>query len=229
MTINATPKFLDIDPTDQLHAIAMKDPDNLAQTLTLRLALRGVISLLNVKMPYIENLNTGDIRRLALKSETLIWDLISTLYEEQEAAMTDYNGHVFDQSTLKGQPKTLVINSLVSMTQIAADVTSDDNCFCLLSLMIMISSVDTNLTGHLTTRAKAPIDFRTLAAQWMISPQQAQKTITVTAQRCVCTCLNPSMTHRYPTNDRMLRYKRLPHPILTNTMFAGTASVGGNK
>ena len=27
----------------------------------------------------------------------------------------------------------------------------------------------------------------------------------------------------------MLRYKQLPHPIFTNTMFAGTASVGGNK
>ena len=27
----------------------------------------------------------------------------------------------------------------------------------------------------------------------------------------------------------MLRYKRLPHPIFTDTMFAGTASVGGYK
>ena len=48
VTINETPKFLDIDPTDQSHAIAVKDPDNLAQTLTLRLALRGAILLLNV-------------------------------------------------------------------------------------------------------------------------------------------------------------------------------------
>ena len=93
----------------------------------------------------------------------------------------------------------------------------------------MISSVDTNLTGHLTTRAKAPIDFRTLAAWWMISPQQAQKTITVTTQLGVCTCLNPTMTRRFPTNDRMFCYKQLPHPIFTNIMFAGTASVGGKK
>ena len=39
VTINETTKFLEVDPTDQLHAIAVKDPDNLAQTLTLQLAL----------------------------------------------------------------------------------------------------------------------------------------------------------------------------------------------
>ena len=103
--------------------------------------------------------------------------------------MVGYDGHVFNRSTLRGWPQTLVINSLVSTSHAAADVTSDDNCFYVLSPNVMISSVDTNLTGHLTRRAKAPIDFRTLAARWMISPQQAQKTITVTTQRGVRTCL----------------------------------------
>ena len=37
------------------------------------------------------------------------------------------------------------------------------------------------------------------------------------------------MARRYPTDDRMLRYKQLPQPIFTDTMFAGTASVEGNK
>jgi hypothetical protein len=34
VTINDTPKFLEVDPTDRLHAIAVKDPDNLAQMLS---------------------------------------------------------------------------------------------------------------------------------------------------------------------------------------------------
>ena len=59
VTINEMPKFLEIDPTDQLHAIAVKDPDNLAQTITLRLALQGVISLLNVRTTSIDDWNTG--------------------------------------------------------------------------------------------------------------------------------------------------------------------------
>ena len=81
------------------------------------------------------------------------------MYEEQEAAMVGYGGHVFDQSTLRGQPKTIVINYLVSTTHTAADVTSDDIFLCVLSSNVMISSMDTNLTGHLTSRAKWPINF----------------------------------------------------------------------
>jgi hypothetical protein len=56
------------------------------------------------------------------------------MYEEQEAAMVGYNGHVFNQSALRGKPKTLAFNSLVSLTQIAADVTSDDNFFLRIEL-----------------------------------------------------------------------------------------------
>ena len=136
VTINETPKFLDIDPTDQSHAIAVKDPDSFAQTLTLRLALQGVISLLNVRTPSIDDWNTGEIRCLALTSENLIWDPSSTMYKEQEATMTGYNGHVFDQSALGGRPQTLIINSLVSTSHTATDVTSDDNLFCVLSSYI---------------------------------------------------------------------------------------------
>ncbi len=143
--------------------------------------------------------------------------------------MVGYNGHAYDQSPLRGQPDKLVINSLVSTSQTAADVTSDDNFFCVVSSYVMISGVDTNLTGNVKTNAKAPINFRTLAARWMISPQQAQKTITVTTQRGVRECLNPNIARRFWTNDRMLRYKRLPHPVFSDTMFAKTATVGGNK
>ena len=127
--------------------------------------------------------------------------------------MVGYNGLAYDRSALRGRPNTLVINSLVSTSHTAADVTSDDNFSCVLSSYVMISGFDSNSAGPLTTKVKAPIDFRTLAARWMISPQQAQKTITVTTQQGVRKCLNPNIARRFPTNDRMLRYRRLPHPI----------------
>ena len=86
-----------------------------------------MILLHNVRTPSIDDWNSGEIRRLASTSKNLLWDPSSTIYEEQEAARVGYDGHVFDQSALRGQPKTLVINSLVSLTQTASDVTSDDN------------------------------------------------------------------------------------------------------
>ncbi len=205
--INETPKFLDPSPTDQTHAIAVADPDNLSQTIILRLALRGVISLLNVRKPSIDDWNTGDTRCLALTSKDLLWDPSSTMFEEQEEAMVGFNGHAYDRSALRGRSNKLVISSLVSTSQPAADVTSDDNFFRVLSSYVMISGVDSNSTGNIKTSAKAPIDFRTLAARWMISLQQAQKTITVTTQRGIRECLNPNIARRFPTNDRMLRYR----------------------
>ena len=63
----------------------------------------------------------------------------------------------------------------------------------------------------------------------MISPDCAQRTVVMTTQRGVRTCLNPTLFRRFPTNDRMLRYKRLPHTVFTDTMFASTVSRQGNK
>jgi hypothetical protein len=63
----------------------------------------------------------------------------------------------------------------------------------------------------------------------MISPAHALQKIQNTTQRGVRTCLNPTLAQRFPTNDRMLRYNRLPHPIFADTMIAGTPSRQGNK
>jgi hypothetical protein len=69
----------------------------------------------------------------------------------------------------------------------------------------------------------------TLAARWMIAPDCAKKTVQLTTQRGVRTCLNPIIAQRFPTNDQMLCYKRLPHTTFTDTLFAGTPSRSRNK
>ena len=37
------------------------------------------------------------------------------------------------------------------------------------------------------------------------------------------------LAHRFLTNDRMLCYKQLPHPVITDTLIAGMTSKHGNK
>jgi hypothetical protein len=63
----------------------------------------------------------------------------------------------------------------------------------------------------------------------MIAPDRAKETVQLTMQLGIRTCLNPTLARRFPTNDRMLHYKRLPHTTFTVTMFAGTPSRSGNK
>ncbi len=51
----------------------------------------------------------------------------------------------------------------------------------------------------------------------------------MTMQRGVLTCLNPTLSCRFPTNDRMLRYKHVLKTMFSNTLFAWSVSRQGNK
>jgi hypothetical protein len=63
----------------------------------------------------------------------------------------------------------------------------------------------------------------------MISPEHAKLTVVMTTQRGVRTCLNPTLSRRFPTNDHMLWYKHVLHTMFSNTLFAGSVSRQGNK
>ena len=79
------------------------------------------------------------------------------------------------------------------------------------------------------TSQRKMIDAPTLAKRWNIPPDRAKTTFLVTTQRGVRHVTNPSIMRRLPTNDRMLRYNRLPHPFFTDTLLVGTASQRSHK
>jgi hypothetical protein len=143
--------------------------------------------------------------------------------------MTDYSGNIVRDAVVRGQVPTLIVNELQSLTTDLADMMHDCNFHQVLTSHIVVSSVDASLSGHVRSCKAVPIDFMTLAAWWMIAPEHAKKTVHLTTQRGVCTCLNPMLARRFPTNNRMLCYKRLPHTTFTGTLFAGTPSCSGNK
>ncbi len=107
--------------------------------------------------------------------ETLTWDPQTTLYEESEAAMTDYSGDIARNVTVRGL--LLVINELTSLTVDAVDITHDSYFHQILESNVVISSVGASLNGDMRTRNTAPIDSLTLAARWLISPERAKRTV----------------------------------------------------
>jgi len=143
--------------------------------------------------------------------------------------MTDYSGNIISNEAVRGPSQMLIINELHFLTTVMADMMHEHNFHQVLASHVVISSVDASLNGHVWSRKSAPIDFKTFAAQWMVSPERAKWTFQLTTQRGVRTCLNPTLARRFPTNDWMLRYKRLPHTTFTDTMFAGTPSHSENK
>ena len=95
-----------------------------------------------MRAPTLDEWNSDAFRQLHLTSETLTWDPTTTLYEDQELAMTDYSGNVVRRVALRGQVSSLVINSLSSLTADYADVTDNNNFYWVLSSLVQISSTE---------------------------------------------------------------------------------------
>jgi hypothetical protein len=191
VTVNNLPKFLATDPTDQTHALTLTDPDNPLQPVILPLTLRGVTLVLNVRSMTIDELNRHDHLRLHLTSETLTWDPTTDLYEQQEHAMMDYSRNIVCDAAVRGPQ--LILNELRPLTTDLADLTHDCNFHQVLTAHVVVSSINSSLSGHVRSRKSAPIDFMTLAGRWMIAPDRAKKTVQWTMQRGVRTCLNPTL------------------------------------
>ncbi len=173
----------------------------------------------------LDEWNSDAFKWLHLTSETSTWDPTTTLYEEQEAAMINYSGHVvMTTRPLMGHINHLVINLLSSLTTDQADVTDDKNFYDVLASHVQISIIETSLNGHIRSCKTTPIDPQTLAACWMISPERAKQTVIMTTQRGVRTCLNPTLSRQFPTNDQMLWYKCVLHTMFSDTLFAGSVS-----
>jgi hypothetical protein len=140
----------------------------------------------------IDEFNSHDLLRLHLTSETLTWDPTTDLYEKQENAMTDYSGNIVRDAAVR-VPK-VILYELQSLTTDLADLTHDCNFHQVLTAHIIVSSVNSSLSGHVQSRKTAPIDFMTLAGRWMIPLDRAKETVQRTTQRGVRTCLNPMLT-----------------------------------
>ncbi len=190
--VNNLPKFLAADPTDQTHALTLTNPNNPLQPVTLRLTLRGVTLVLNVRSTTIDEFNSHDHLRLHLTSETLTWDPTTDLYEKQKNAMMDYSGNIVGDAAVRGP--NLILNELHSLTTDLADLTHNCNFHQVLTAHVVISSVNSSLSKHVRWHKVAPIDFMTLTGRWMIAPDRAKETVQRTTQQGVRTCLNPTLT-----------------------------------
>ena len=86
-----------------------------------------------------------------------------------------------------------------------------------------IGALSRNSTGN-------QFDPDMLARNWGIDRATARQTINTTTQRGICTFLHPTLSRRFRTNDRQLRYRRrLPIECFTDTLISKTASRRLNK
>ncbi len=98
-------------------------------------------------------------------------------------------------------------------------------------MTVSVAALDTTKTEPRQIHSKAgkPVDAEMLAKRWPIPANCVAKIVNQTTQQGVCTMLNPTLSCCFPTNNCMLCYPCMPHPVFGNTMIAGTESKNGNK
>ena len=181
--------------------------------------LRSVTSLLHVEALTLDKFNAHECPRVTLTHRDLTWDPGSTVYEDQENNMTDWRGDIIRPDPSARGP-LMVINSVcMSTCENAADVCHDENFGNVLqskvnvsiahmskpNVMSQVSYEKANL-GNIQSGVRGKkVNSATLAKRWGIDPLKAATTVRTTTQRGVRSTLHPTLSRRYPTNDRMMR------------------------
>ena len=137
----------------------------------------------------------------------------------------------------------MVINSVcMSTCEDAADISYNKNLTNFIQSNFNVSNVNVikpnnvsqvaysdSTLGHIQSRKRNQVDSKTFSKRWNIDRKKALKTVKITTQRGIRSCLRPSMYRRYQKNDRMINYNRLPHSMFSYTMKSGVVSKRGNK
>ena len=80
---------------------------------------------------------------------------------------------------------------------------------------ILVSGI---VSGVNTNKGKAEVIPYELAQRWIIGLETAKRTILKTTQRALRSSPNPLLSQWYSTNDRILRYRRLPVDLFSDTL-----------
>ena len=225
IVVNDVPKFLTLNPTDQTHAMIARPDDDPDTVVTLPLQLKGVTSFLPVSRPTLADWDSQNYPRITLTSEHLPWDPSDAEFSNQEDRMTNHNGELIYRDPFDTH-SPLIIAALSSDSTPLADITNDDNLGNVLESHVQVSAVH---SGTVSSKQGKPVDAQQLAKRCNIPLDRARHTIRRTTQRGVRTVAHPTLSRRFPTNDRMLRYSRLPHDLFTDTKIAGIKSARQRK
>ena len=162
------------------------------------------------------------------------WEPNYSIFEEQDHACTDFTRSLLlCYNSVEGQ--SLIINQIASSTTVDADDLTADYNFAAMLLLDFNVTVDqlssnptnssvvydisnsTNRYGTIQFNKRKQFDDNTLARRWEIYSDNSRATVKYMTQQRVRSVLYPTLFLQYPTNDRMLQYKLMPHPVFSVT------------
>jgi hypothetical protein len=213
VVVNETPKFQCSNPTNIYHTITVEG-DYLNDELVIPLDLRGVVPCFTTRNPTQEEFDTCD--RYELTYDIPAYDPSGSSYAEQEAAMMDSRGQ------LKVAEEEHPLWRQLCPVHMAASLSETTLTFQALSLTLDNSSLLQEMTSQVhiseVNMSSLKADMRdggrvgvsTLAKNFGIGIESANRTRLLTIKRGVTRMIHPSLSVRLGMNDRQLRYRRIP-------------------
>jgi hypothetical protein len=240
LVLKETPKFQSRESTSLSHIISVRG-DEADDVLVILLDLFGVVSCFSTFKPSQDEFEICP--RYELTCESPVYDPTVTFFSEKESSMTDSyeklkpsgESHPKRRQVCSLHQKELEIKKItVSYSDTSAKLQDLsivlDNSTLLEELKHNVNIADLNVSSiHATMRDKGGVDAANLAKNFGIGIEAAKRTRLVTTQRGVRKIIHPSLNKRYKTNDRQLRYLRLPVILFTDTMYSTILSIQGNK
>ena len=223
--LDETPKCMVDNPTEEHHSMLVTTEAQ--DSLRIHFGLRGVTSTIEVMKPTISEYES--LPHIELTSHDLEWDpQDSSLAAQENSYFNEWNEFqpAGDRRQKQVSFLTPTIASIATLNSLATE--TDLNTQSTAILMSMSRTLEprsfgealqeNKLVSALSSNNRKGISPEHLAKKWNIPLKQAQQTIRVTTQRGVRSISNPALSRRYKTNDRMLRYNRIPHTVFTDTM-----------
>ena len=248
--VDERPKFLTRLPSNQSHAITFRGDDG-ERDYTIPLSLQGVTSFFPTRKPTKPEFDSSESVFEMTYAEPE-WDPHSNTFEEQEKNMMDVNGRVRDRMQGRNPIKLMTVSSneelagnyqarffgrcltanrTIGSVQSSIKVRnarSADRGQRRMIASIQAAGAARSISAMSSTNLPA-VDPQVLANKWGIGLEAATRTLTKTTQRGVRNVLHPTLTRRFRTNDRNLRYRRLPVTLFGDTLESSVKSLRGNR
>ena len=127
-------------------------------------------------------------------------------------------------ASLISSPTNTVYNRISQCSSVLLDIyptLCTDSFLGMLQLNVQIAYASTKDSTKSTTE--------TLVRNWGIGLAAARRTVKATTHRVIRTVAHASLSRRFRTNDRQLRYRRINAEMFTDTAKSAVQSKRGNK
>jgi len=219
--VNDEPKHLVLNPTKYHHAIAVETPDGNEQVeeLVIPLQLSGVFSYFEATKPSSDDwMNAQEDWCLHLTYDAPEWAPDKLGFERAEAAMTGDDGHVTERYAGDwSQERVDRVIAALSKERIMEPPASE-LAVVLKSHVHVPSEGRRSVKSIKTAKKQWKVGPLALAKRWGIGVSAARRTIDATTQVAVRSQLMPTLTRRFAAHDKLLRFRRLPCQMYTDTM-----------